>query len=229
MTYLEYVNVILQAINEVPLTAQQFSTARGLQEFAKESINRTYFDIIHEYKWPWMQSVTDNSLGTLELSGERSIVPTDPWTPIPVANPYKDAIDWSSIYYKDSEGDKYSLTVVGWEEYEDNQEYVERGDKPRYIVQSADGRSMGLFGFPTENIGKLYYRIWTRPSKFVNATDEIPMPDIHYNVLVDGALHHMWSFRGNVDQAQLAFGRFEKGISKMKKKYSNQSIRMRWT
>ena len=228
MTYLEYVNVVLQGVNEVPLTSQQFTTTRGLHQFAKESINRTYFDLIQEYQWPWMQSQANNGIDTLELSGERSIVPTTQWTQIPVTNPYKDSIDWSSIYYKDSLGEKYPLTVVSWDQFEDSQEFIENDELQRYIVQSADGRSMGIYKMPTTNIGKLYYRIWSRPSRFVNATDIIPMPDIHFNVLVDGALHHLWSFRGNVEQSQLAYARFTKGIKKMKLKYGNQTTRMRW-
>lgn len=230
MTYLEYTNIILQSINEVPLTSQQFSGARGLHQFAKESINRTYFDIIQEYKWPWMHSLETNAIDTLELSGERSITPTATWTQIPVDNAYKDAIDWSSIYYRNADGDKQTLIWIGWEEYEDRQDYVDGYDQPKFIVQSADGRSMGLMGlddFTDPTVGKIFYRLWTRPSRFTFAEDIIPMPEMHFNVLVDGALHHLWSFRGNVDQAQIAYSRFEKGISKMKRKYSNQSLRLR--
>lgn len=228
MTYLEYTNIILQGINEVPLTPQQFLSARGLHQFSKEAINRSYFDIIQEYKWPWMQTQDANTTDTLELSGERSITPVTTWTQIPVDNAYKDAIDWSSIYYRDSEGTKYPLQVIGWEEFEDSQDYVVNYDRPKYLVQSADGRSMGLFKLPELDVGKLYYKIWTRPSRFSQPTDIVPMPDMHYNVLVDGALHHLWSFRGNVEQSQLAWARFEKGIRKMKLTYGNQTIRMRW-
>ncbi len=230
MTYLEYTNIILQGINEVPLTSQQFQSARGLQQFAKEAINRTYFDIVGEYKWPWMHDLTDTSLGTPELSGEKSLVPTTEWTTIPVANPYKDAVDWSTIYYTNADDDKKDLTYLNWEQYQDGQTIIDSLSEPKYIVQSADGRSMGLLPFPTDisNIGKLYYRIWARPSRFEFATDEIPMPDIHYNVLVDGALHQLWSFRGNIEQAQIAYSRFEKGMKKMKQKYTNQTNRAWW-
>lgn len=182
--------------------------------------------MIQEHKWPWMQT-QDAGTDTLELSGERSITPSTTWTQIPVANAYKDAIDWSSIYYRDSAGKKYPLQVIGWEEFEDGQKYIEEYGSIKYLVQSADGRSMGLYSLPTEDIGKLYYRIWSRPSRFTLYDEVIPMPDIHFNVLVDGALHHLWSFRGNVEQAQLAWARFEKGIKKMKLKYGNQTIRMR--
>jgi len=228
MTYLEYVNIVLQALNEVPLTSQQLPNARGFHQFTKESINRTYFDIIGEFKWPWMQQVDNAELGERQLSGERTLAPTTSWTQIPVPNPYSDAIDWSSIYYRDSEGVKVPLRSLDWEQYEDNQEYYDEGISPRYIVQSADGRALGLIPFPEQDVGELHYRIWGRPSRFSLSADVIPMPDVHFNVLVDGALSHVWSFRGDVEQAQMANARFEKGIKKMKQKYTNQSTRMRW-
>lgn len=228
MTYLEYTNIVLQAVNEGPMTAQQFAAARGLQQFAKDSVNRAYFDIVEEHQWPWLQSKDATAVDSLELSGERSIIPLTQWTQIPVDNPYKDAVDWSSIYYRDSEGTKHPLTLVSWDQYEDSQDFIDRETKTCYIIQSADGRSMGLSKLPTENVGKIYYRIWSRPSKFQFATDEVPMPDMHYTALVDGALHHMWSFRGDTNQAAMAEQRFLRRLTKMKRKYGNQSIRMRW-
>ncbi len=229
MNFLEYTNIVLQATNEVALSEQQLQNARGLHQFVKESINRAYFDIIGEYQWPWMQSEDkDSTSGQLELTGERSITPVTKWTTIPVPNPYKDAIDWSAVYYKDKDGNKLNLKHLTWEEYEDGQQYYDQGNVPKFIVQSADGRSMGLLGFPEEDVGKLYYRVWTRPSRFELALDVVPLPDSHYSVLVDGALHHAWSFRGETEQAQIAYQRYEKGLKKMKQKYTNQSTRMRW-
>lgn len=214
-------------MNEVPLNSTQFASARGLHQFAKEAINRAYFDMIQEFKWPWMQ-IGDNSLGELQDSGERTVVPTSTWTQLPVANPYKDVIDWSTIYYRDGDDNKLYLQYLEWEDFEDFQDTIERMPDPAYIVQSADGRSMGLIPFPDTNIGKIYYRIWTRPSRFSLATDEIPMPDIHFQTLVDGALHHMWTFRGDAEASALAYQRWEKGLRKMKQKYTNQSTRARW-
>lgn len=224
MNYLTYTNMVLQAVNEVPLTEQQFQAARGLQQFAKEAVNRAYHDVAQEFQWPWLQETTS----ALTLSGEKALVPTGEWTPIPVLDPYRDAIDWSSIYYKDSEDKRYSLVRLTWEEYEDNKEYYDGRSAARYIVESADGRSMGLIPYPETNIGTLYFRYWKRPTRFQYHSDEITIPDMHYNVIIDGALHHLWSFRGNVEQAQLAYARFEKGIKQLKLKYTNQSSKLRW-
>jgi hypothetical protein len=230
MTFIEYTNIILQAANEVPLTSTQFSSARGLHEFTKEAVNRTYHDIIGEYRWPWMVNSDDLTQGTPQLSGERTITPLDVWTVIPVTNPYKDSIDWSTIYYRNLEDTKQTLDVLTWDVFEGNQKYYEDlTGEPRYIIQSADGKSFGLLPQPeTGEEGLLYYKIWARPSRFEFATDVIPMPDENYSVLVDGALHHLWSFRGNIEQAQIAYNRFEKGLKKMKQKYTNQSTRLYW-
>ena len=47
-TFLEVVNLALREVNEIPMTAQQLTSARGLQQFAKESVNRAFFDISNE-------------------------------------------------------------------------------------------------------------------------------------------------------------------------------------
>lgn len=231
MTFLEYVNICLQGINEVALTPEQLNSARGLHQFAKEAVNRAYFDIISEAKWPWMQNSSDEvTLGTLELSGERSVLVTSQWMPLPLDNPYADSLDWSSIYYRDSENLRYPLAQVTWEEYEDKLDFIEgmNKDDPKLIVQSADGRSMGIFPVPETSIGRLYYRIWARPSRYSLSTDVVNLPDADYNVLIDGALAYLSTFRSDGEAANIEYLRYEKGIKRMRRKYGNQGTRLRW-
>ncbi len=56
-TYLDFTNLVLREVNEVPLSDSQFTAARGLQQFAKSSINRAYFDVsAASTEWPcWVQ------------------------------------------------------------------------------------------------------------------------------------------------------------------------------
>lgn len=232
MTFLEYVNICLQGINEVALTPEQLNSARGLHQFAKEAVNRAYFDIIGESKWPWMQDndVLNTSLGALELSGERSLEITSQWTPIPLDNAYTDVLDWSSIYFRDNENNRFELRELTWEEYEDYLDYIETLDttEPRLIVKSADGRSIGLFPLPDITTpGRLYYRIWSRPSRYTLATDIVNLPDQDYNVLVDGALTYLSTFRSDNDAASISYNRYKEGIKRMKRKYGNQGNKLR--
>lgn len=234
MTFLEFTNKVLQGVNEVPLTSAQFGNARGLQQFAKDAVLRAYLDIMVEYKWPWQ--IGNDIVGAqdrLERTGERSIEVSEKWIDILVDNPYQDAVDWSSIYYiaNDSQETRVNLPWLTWEQYDDFEEYVETREAryPDYVIQSADGRKMGLAPYNEEmNGGRLYYRIYWRPTVYTESSEEINLPDIHFPVLVDGALHHLWSFRGDTEQSQIAYQRFEKGIKRMKQQYSNQTQRLRW-
>jgi hypothetical protein len=47
-TYLELTNEVLRELNEIPLTSANFSSAVGLQQFVKDSINKSIFDIANE-------------------------------------------------------------------------------------------------------------------------------------------------------------------------------------
>ena len=47
-TYLELTNQALRELNEIPLTAANFGDAVGLQQFVKDSINKSIFDIANE-------------------------------------------------------------------------------------------------------------------------------------------------------------------------------------
>ena len=47
-TYLDITNEVLRELNEVPLTAANFTNATGIQKFVKDSINKAIFDIANE-------------------------------------------------------------------------------------------------------------------------------------------------------------------------------------
>ena len=44
-TYLDLTNEVLRELNEIPLTSANFSSAVGLQQFVKDSVNKSIFDI----------------------------------------------------------------------------------------------------------------------------------------------------------------------------------------
>ena len=54
-TYLTATNEILKELNEVELNSANFSSAVGIHAFAKDIINRAYFDIVNaEQEWPYL-------------------------------------------------------------------------------------------------------------------------------------------------------------------------------
>ena len=56
-TYLGLTNEILGELNEVQLTSSNFGTAKGIQKFVKDAVNRAYFDIANENpEFPWLST-----------------------------------------------------------------------------------------------------------------------------------------------------------------------------
>ena len=54
-SYLDLTNELLRELNEVPLTSGNFTSAIGIQQHVKDSVNRAYFDIINEEpQWPYL-------------------------------------------------------------------------------------------------------------------------------------------------------------------------------
>jgi hypothetical protein len=47
-TYLDITNEVLRELNEIPLTAANFASATGLQQFVKDAVNKSIFDIANE-------------------------------------------------------------------------------------------------------------------------------------------------------------------------------------
>ena len=235
MTFLEYINLVLNEVNEVPLTALQVPSARGFQQYVKNAVNRSYLDIVNtpEAKWPWLVN-SDTAPAGQTLSGVKTIRTTigTQWYPIPLDDPYKDLVDWVTIYLEDTEGNRVDVEGITWNEFQ--QYNTVRGEvnlqsEPIFAIQSADGRSIGIFPFNTREVYDIRYRLWNRPARFNNADDQIPIPDQFSNVLVDGAAHYAWRFRENIEQAQFSFQKFERGVKDMKRIYGNQaSDRMRW-
>ena len=47
-TYLDLTNEVLRELNEIPLTAANFTDATGFQKFVKDTVNKSIFDIANE-------------------------------------------------------------------------------------------------------------------------------------------------------------------------------------
>ena len=47
-TYLDITNEVLRELNEIPLTSANFASAVGLQQFVKDAVNKSIFDIANQ-------------------------------------------------------------------------------------------------------------------------------------------------------------------------------------
>ena len=88
-----------------------------------------------------------------------------------------------------------------------------RGGLPRYIVRSKDNNYL-LFPFPDKSYS-LKFDYYTFPSDLSAHDDTTSIPARFDPVIIDGATAFVYQYRGEPQQYQLNFARFEQGIKNM--------------
>ena len=236
LTYLDLTNIVLREVNEVPMTEQQFINSRGLQQFAKQAVNRAYLDITNSSReWPWLREKTRASqrvtMPIIEGVATYSI-DTDKYT----------QVDWDTMYItdKDLEVNDPSVTrsisktlkKINYDHWvqkyrDDDLREGRKGNTPEYVYMSTDKETIGLSPVPDQNYW-IEFDAWKVPGFLENPLDELPFEDKWYPVLVSKARHYMWLFRQDANQAGFALGDFDKGLANMKHELlGQQTIRMR--
>ena len=85
-----------------------------------------------------------------------------------------------------------------------------RGGVPQYIVRTPDNNYL-LFPFP-DNAYTLAFDYYTFPTDLSAHGDTTSIPDRFAPIVVDGAVAFVYQYRGELQQYQLNFERFEQGI-----------------
>ena len=88
-----------------------------------------------------------------------------------------------------------------------------RGGLPRYIVRSKDNNYL-LFPFPDKSYS-LKFDYYTFPSDLSAHDDTTSIPARFDPVIIDGATAFVYQYRGETQQYQLNFARFEQCIKNM--------------
>tara|TARA_Y100001973_G_C5176998_1_gene322543 strand:+ start:283 stop:1218 length:936 start_codon:yes stop_codon:yes gene_type:complete len=88
-----------------------------------------------------------------------------------------------------------------------------RGGIPRYIVRTADNNYL-LYPFPDKQFS-LKFDYYTYPSDMSAYDDTTTIPARFDTVIVDGATAFVYQYRGETQQYQINFQRFEQGIKHM--------------
>ena len=88
-----------------------------------------------------------------------------------------------------------------------------RGGLPRYIVRSKDNNYL-LFPLPDKSYS-LKFDYYTFPSDLSAHDDTTSIPARFDPVIIDGATAFVYQYRGETQQYQLNFARFEQGIKNM--------------
>ena len=87
------------------------------------------------------------------------------------------------------------------------------GGVPRNIVRTPDNNYL-LYPYPDKQYA-LVFDYFTFPSDLSAHGDTTSIPDRFAPVIIDGATAFVYQYRGEMQQYQLNFGRFEQGIKNM--------------
>lgn len=234
-TYLQATNELLREVNEIVLTSSTFAGATGIQQHAKDCINRAYNDIVtSEPRWSFLATgesgSTDPFYGNVyletvagtrwyELKESSSSLTTD-----------YGAVDWNDFYLTtigvSGETTPYTsrnlryVTLEDWKDFRREAENIDDTDsqnwgEPSVVFRSPDGRKFGLSPIP-----KKVYRVWffayDLPTALSAHGDTIVFPDVYVPVLIARARYYMHQFKENMQAAAFALDDYKKGLRQMK-------------
>lgn len=243
-TYKTIVNELLSEINEVQLTDANFDSARNIQRFVKECVNRAYMDIhSEEYKWPWtaVSNSQDNYLGN-------TYIETVAGTRWYLLNPSSSDIDTD---YAHIDWEHFALTEEGvagktapyeirnlkqisietWRDYYAVTEERDKSDSQSYgvpirVIRNPDGKRFGLSPIPDE-VYRIYFFAWNTVSELSAATDEILIPTKYLNVLRARARYYIWQFKAQEQLAAFALDEYKKGLAAMRRAVKPEVVAMK--
>ena len=208
--FLGLVNQINRRLNEVELTSSNFASATGFYAQAKDSINSSIRYINqNEYNWPYNHVTQEDVLTAHTL---RYGVPDD-----------SKILDVNTFRIKESSALGVStkkLRILSYEEYLEkyiHHEYDEDNSTsgvPNFVFRTPS-QEYGLVP-PPDKAYTLIYEYYRIPVDLENATDVPIIPERFAHVIVDGAMHYAYLFRGNSQDALIAKEKFEDGIKNMR-------------
>ena len=216
MTYLELVNDLGRRVNETALTSTNFASATGYYGTAKDAINSSIRMLNQEsFQWPfnYVETLDTLTAGTLRYSYP-AVAKT---------------IDFNTFRVKRNDtfgNETITLQRMDYEEYlakhVDDEYNTSTGIRniPRYIIQ-APGSQYIVWPSPDEAY-ELVYEYYSLPIDLVAHDDAPTTPDAYRHILVDGAMYHIEIFRNDNESAQMALGKFNRGIKAMRTIYINR-------
>ena len=176
-TYLELTNQALRELNEIPLTSVNFGDAVGLQQFVKDSINKSIFDIANaEPQLPFFSAGVSGSTDPFYGNVTVATVAGQRWYTLKsgsssITTDYS-SIDWDDFFITTvnvsgesapfvSKGLKY-VTLDEWTRYYRDQENLDDADtqshgEPIRVYRSPDNRKFGLSPIPDKVYNVHFY------------------------------------------------------------------------
>ena len=219
--FLGLTNEVLARMNEVVLTATNFTAARGYQIQCQNAVNDAINYINQrEYGWPFSHATQTE---TLVASQTRYTVPTG-----------TQHVDYETFRISKDNTlgvDATTLRVLDYKEYVDK--YIGQetssgvGGVPNFVFRTPDN-NYGLYPYP-DKAYVLKYEYYSRPTALAAATDVPAVPEQFRQVIADGATAYAYQYRGEAQQYGLNFTRFEEGIKHMQSILLNRTDYVRST
>jgi len=239
-TYLDITNEVLRELNEIPLTSANFASAVGLQQFVKDAVNKSIFDIANaEPQLPFLavgeSGATDPFYGNVTVA----TVEGTRWYELKasssnVANDYA-SIDWDDFYITTinvsgesapyvSKGLKF-MTLADWKRYYRDSENSDDADsqnygEPQFIIKSPDNRKFGLSPIP-DKVYNIHFYAFDKPTKLDAYGDTVVFPEQYVNVITARVRYYVWQFKESPQQASFALDDYKKELRQMKSNLMN--------
>ena len=243
-TYLDLTNEVLRELNEIPLTSANFTSAVGLQQFVKDSINKSIFDIANEEpQLPFLavgeSGETDPFYGNVTVA---SVAGTRWYELKASSSSLKDdyaSIDWDDFYLTTinvsgesapfvSKGLGF-LSLADWKRYYRDSENVDDADaqsygEPSRVIKSPDGRKFGLSPIP-DKVYNIHFYAFDKPTKLSAHGDTVVFPEQYTNIITARARYYVWQFKESPQQAAFAMDDYKKAMRTMKSNLINPTPR----
>ena len=243
-TYLNLTNEVLRELNEIPLTSANFTSAVGLQQFVKDSINKSIFDIANEEpQLPFLavgeSGETDPFYGNVTVA---SVAGTRWYELKASSSSLKDdyaSIDWDDFYLTTinvsgetapfvSKGLGF-LSLADWKRYYRDSENVDDADaqsygEPSRVIKSPDGRKFGLSPIP-DKVYNIHFYAFDKPTKLSAHGDTVVFPEQYTNIITAKARYYVWQFKESPQQAAFAMDDYKKAMRTMKSNLVNPTPR----
>ena len=239
-TYLDLTNEVLRELNEVPLTAANFSNATGIQKFVKDTVNKSIFDIANqEPQLPFFSAGVSGSTDPFYGNVTVASVAGQRWYTLKadsssITTDYA-SIDWDDFYVTTinvsgetapyvSKGLKF-LTLDDWKRYyrdsenEDDANSQNYGE-PKFVIKSPDSRKFGLSPIP-DKVYNIHFYAFVRPTALSAYDDTMVLPEQYSNIVTARMRYYVWQFKESPQQAAFALDDYKKGMKSMKSNLMN--------
>ena len=234
-TYLNLTNELLREMNEVVLTSSDFSSAVGIQQHAKDEINRAYLYIVNEEpQWPFLATGESGATDPMYDNVYVETTANTRWYELKAASSSITAdysyVDWDNFLLTtvgvSGESAPYvaqNLRFVTKEEWKDNFRLSENkddadaanGGEPRRIIRSPDARKFGLSPIP-DKVYRVWFYAYDLPTELDAHGDATVFPDLYKPVLLARARYYIHQFKESPQSAAFALEDYKRGLKLMK-------------